>query len=161
MPAIKANKIHFSKVCEFLYDGKHCAAHLGKFPVAELQEHMNALCGESVVMQFNTASQYEKKDVAKFDKRLDLVAGWTFTEWSHPVIDGYVQSFMQCVATRTDGAPRRIDAAIISQIEQKRIQVERMENSSGTGHDLVKMIRLREEIWALQSRLSSPVEECV
>jgi len=159
--AITATTIHFSKKCEFIHNSEKSIAYLAKCDVSELQEHMNALCGETVVMQFNTAPQHEKKDVAKFDKRLDLVAGWVFGEWSHPVINGYTQSFMQCVATRSEGALRRIDAAIISQIEQKRSQVERLENSSGTGHDLVKMIRLREEIWALQSRLSSPVEECV
>lgn len=152
---IKATKIHFSKVCEFIYDTEKHIAYLGKCDVSELSGMMDELCGDSVVIQFNTDARYEKKDLVKFNRRLDIVAGWTFGEWSHPVINGHPQSFMQCVATRSPDAPSRANSAITSQIEQKRCQIERLENSSGNGHDIVKMVRLREELLTLQNRHSS------
>lgn len=151
---ITATTIHMSKMCEFIHVGPSSLAYLAKCNTSDLAEHMDALCGDTVRIKFNTDARYEKKDIVKFTRRLDSVAGWTFSEWIHPVIEGHAQSFMECTATRCEGVPSRNDAAIVVQIEQKRYQIARLESSSGTGHDISKMIRLREELLALQCRLS-------
>lgn len=151
---MQATEIYFSKKCEFWFSNANAAVPLGDCIVSDLAEFMNEKCGNSVVIQFRSSDQHMKSDIAKNQKRIDSVAGWTFSEWQSPVIKGHTLTVIkECVATRSAGTPSVESVRIRSRIANMQADLSRMENSSGNGQDLVKMIRLRDEIMELQYKV--------
>src|SRR4051812_21865395 len=99
---MQANDIYLTKRCELSFNGVNVWAPVATCSVNELEEAMNSNCADSVVVHFRTRDEYKSADIVKFTKRLDTVSGWTFSQWEHPVVNGFTNACkLQCVATRS------------------------------------------------------------
>lgn len=94
MPAtILANRLLLNTRCEFQYDTERHWVPVAKCAAKDLAETLDAVCGESVTVEFHTARdpKGQAADLAKYSRRLAGLSGWTCSAWEHPVIRGYVQ----------------------------------------------------------------------
>jgi hypothetical protein len=154
MTTAYANQIHLNNRCEFMFSGKNAYAPLGHCKARDLGEWMDSLCRESVEIEFRTSDKHKVADIAKFSRRLDDVSGWEFAPWETPVIDGHtINGVMRCTATRKPGQKSANEIAAEEEIAAKSAEVSRLESSCGTGHDVRRMVHLRDQIEELESAL--------
>ena len=155
MKAVKANLIILNKRCEFVYDEGNAWAPMGHYRVADLAERMNALCGESAVIEFRSSDRHEAEDKAKFRARLNQVGGWTFSDWQPQVVRGHVVSAVwQCVATRDESAASGNVVELRADRDRLVRELESVQASCGNGHSVKKLVRLSAEIEAIENKLS-------
>lgn len=159
MKTARTNLIILNVRCEFVYSGENVWVPMGRCGASDLSEMMDDLCGNEVVFTFTSSERHEAADKAKFSKRLALVNGWEFSEWSSPIRYGHkLSAVWQCVAKRSEQSEPTILESLRKRKSAKAEALKKAEASSGSGHDVRKLVRLSEEIEDLDGKISAIVK---
>jgi hypothetical protein len=103
----RVNQITLNRGADLSFNGENVYVPFGNVAAKDLPETLDRLGADRIVVEYRTVAdpKVRERDRAKFTKRLaDLGTGWTKTEWTNRVTDGFVfPDTMQCVLTRIEG----------------------------------------------------------
>lgn len=156
---VKANRILLNKVNAFVYQGQNVWVPMGEFRKKDLQEAMDKLADDVVEITFKVHPSFLEADLKMFGTRFDGVSGWEFTPVETPRLSPLAtreevvgSSERRYFAIRKPGTPSRDSLKSAAKVRDLKERLRSMEQSSGTGHNIAVMNRVRAEIEKLEGK---------
>lgn len=154
---IKANRILLSKVNSFVYQGQNVWVPMGEFRKKDLQEVLDTIAADVVEITFKVHPSFLEADLKMFGTRFDGVSGWEFTPVETPRLSPLAtreevvgSSERRYFAIRKPGTPSCDSLKNAAKVRGLKERLQSLEQSSGTGHDIAAMNRIRDEIKKLE-----------